>query len=64
MCVWGNWLAYDILGDLAFGKCFNCLEKDEHRHLPRSLTDSAKFTNWVSYIAPLSPQQQQPCILV
>ena len=50
MCVWSNWLAYDIMGDLAFGKCLNCLDDDEHRRLPRSLTDSGKFINWVSVV--------------
>ena len=58
MCDWANWLAYDVIGDLAFGKCFNCLDGTENRHLPRSLTDSAKFTNWVS------ENIAQPCVFV
>lgn len=52
MTDWANWLAYDIMGDLTFGKSFNCLEGDENRHLPRSSIDGTKFTNWVS-AAPL-----------
>ena len=50
MHVWATWLAYDIMGDLMFGKSFNCLEEDEYRHLPRSITDGTKFANWVSTI--------------
>lgn len=47
---WANWLAYDIMGDLMFGKTFNCLEEDEYRPLPRSITDGTRFTNWVSVV--------------
>ena len=47
---WANWLAYDIMGDLMFGRSFNCLEEDEFRSLPRSITEGSRFTNWVSAV--------------
>ena len=43
-----NWLTYDIMGDLVFGKRFNCLESDDHRNMPVLMTEGTKFGYWVS----------------
>jgi hypothetical protein len=44
---WSNWLGYDIMGELAFGQKFDCLNSEEYRHLPTALTEGAKFQYWV-----------------
>jgi cytochrome P450 len=31
---WNTYLGYDIMGDLAFGKGFHCLENEDHRYVP------------------------------
>jgi hypothetical protein len=38
MCEWVNWLVFDILGDLCFGKSFDMKEKDSKlRHIPEMM---------------------------
>jgi cytochrome P450 len=41
MCDWSTYLGYDIMGDLTFGKRFNCMESEEHRYIPHLLKQSA-----------------------
>jgi hypothetical protein len=48
MSDWLNWLAYDIMGNLVFGKSYDCLESEEHRQMPRLMTEGTKFGYWVS----------------
>lgn len=43
-----DWLAYDIMGNLVFGKGYNCLGSDEYRQMPRIVTEGTKFGYWVS----------------
>ena len=38
-----TWLAYDMMGDLVFGKRFNCLTSSEHRYVPKLLMSSTAF---------------------
>ena len=38
-----TWLAYDLMGDLVFGKRFNCLTSAEHRYVPKLLMSSSAF---------------------
>lgn len=47
---WSNWLGYDIMGELAFGQQFDCLNSEQYRHLPTALTEGAKFQYWFSYV--------------
>ena len=49
MSEWSNWLAYDIMGNLVFGKSYNCLETEEHRRMPTIMTEGTKFGYWVSW---------------
>lgn len=42
-----DWLAYDIMGNLVFGKGYNCLGSEEHRDMPRFVTEGTKFGYWV-----------------
>jgi cytochrome P450 len=38
MCEWVNWLVFDVLGDLCFGKSFDMKEKDSKlRHIPEMM---------------------------
>jgi hypothetical protein len=41
--VWNTYLGYDIMGDLTFGKRFNCLSEMEHRFVPGMMTKGTKF---------------------
>lgn len=51
MSVWCTWLSFDIIGDLAFGKRFNCLEAEENRSIPRATMSANKYMYWVSLFA-------------
>ena len=46
---WGNWLTYDIMGDLAFGTRLNLLESEENRYIPVVMTEGTKFGYWVRF---------------
>ena len=48
MSAWCTWLGFDIMGDLAFGKEFNCLEEDENRYISRAIMSANKYMYWVS----------------
>ena len=43
MSDYSTWLAYDIMGDLVFGKKFDCLVDDAHRFVPKLLMSSNGF---------------------
>lgn len=43
MSDWCTYVAYDIMGDLVFGKRFNVMENDEHRHVPAMMIGSMKL---------------------
>jgi hypothetical protein len=47
MTEWCNWLAYDIMGNLVFGKSYNCLETEDYRQMPIIMTQGTKFGYWV-----------------
>ncbi|KAK4963138.1 hypothetical protein LTR10_000766 [Elasticomyces elasticus] len=46
MTEWCNWLAYDIMGNLVFGKSYNCLESEDFRWMPVVMTEGTKFGYW------------------
>jgi hypothetical protein len=54
MSEWTNWLAYDIMGTLVFGKSYDCLNSAEHRKMPVIMTEGTKFGYWVSNRPPVS----------
>jgi hypothetical protein len=33
MADWANYLTFDVMGDLCFGKAFEMLEREENRHV-------------------------------
>jgi hypothetical protein len=43
MTEWSNYLSYDIMGDLTFGKSFGCVERDEHRYVPSLMMAATEF---------------------
>jgi len=43
MTEWSNYLSYDIMGDLTFGKRFECVEREEHRYVPSLMMRATKF---------------------
>ncbi|ERF68158.1 hypothetical protein EPUS_05239 [Endocarpon pusillum Z07020] len=49
---WCTYLAYDIMGDLVFGKRFNVMENDEHREVPAIGMSALRFIYPAAY-APL-----------
>jgi hypothetical protein len=40
---WNTYLGYDIMGDLTFGKKFNCLRSSEHRFIPKMMLQGTRF---------------------
>jgi hypothetical protein len=43
MTEWSNYLSYDIMGDLIFGKKFEYMERDEHRYVPGLMMRATEF---------------------
>jgi hypothetical protein len=49
MCDWMNWLVFDILGDLCFGKCFDMKEPgSDLRHIPEVMVSFLELLHPVS----------------
>jgi hypothetical protein len=49
MCDWMNWLVFDILGDLCFGKCFDMKEPtSDLRHIPEVMVGFLELLHPVS----------------
>ncbi|KAK5688090.1 hypothetical protein LTS10_000068 [Elasticomyces elasticus] len=46
MTEWSNWLAYDIMGNLVFGKSYSCLETEDYRWMPIVMTQGTRFGYW------------------
>lgn len=62
MSDWCNWLAYDIMGNLVFGKSYNCLDSEEHRRMPIIMTEGTKFGYWVGCSPALGKQMFAPSV--
>ena len=45
---WSTYLNYDIMGDLVFGRRFNCMTSDEHRFVPGLIMNATIFIYTVS----------------
>jgi len=43
MTEWSNYLSYDIMGDLIFGKKFKYMEREEHRYVPGLMMRATEF---------------------
>jgi hypothetical protein len=43
MSDWSTYLNYDIMGDLVFGKRFNCMESTDHRFVPKLMLSATAF---------------------
>lgn len=55
MCDWVNWLVFDILGDLCFGKSFDMKEPgSEMRHVPEMMISFLELIHPVSLPYPSS----------
>lgn len=54
---WCTYLAYDIMGDLVFGKRFNVMENDEHRQVPAISMSALRFIYPVCAL-PLLPRRE------
>lgn len=50
MSKYSTYFAYDVMGDLVFGKRFDCMTSDEHRHVPELITSSSYMLNWVAHL--------------
>ncbi|KAK5938464.1 hypothetical protein PMZ80_009435 [Knufia obscura] len=40
---YATYFAYDVMGDLVFGKPFDCMTSAEHRYVPKLITASSEF---------------------
>lgn len=50
MCDWMNWLVFDILGDLCFGKCFNMKEPGSNlRHVPEIMASFLELLHNIAF---------------
>ena len=47
---WSTYLNFDVMGDLAFGKPFNCLMSETHRWVPNIMLEGLGFLEFVSRI--------------
>jgi cytochrome P450 len=43
MTEWSNYLSYDIMGDLTFGKKFEYMKREEHRYVPVLMMRATEF---------------------
>jgi hypothetical protein len=43
MTEWSNYLSYDVMGDLIFGKKFENVEREEHRYVPGLMMRATEF---------------------
>jgi cytochrome P450 len=43
MTEWANYLSYDIMGDLTFGKKFEYVKREEHRYVPGLMMRATEF---------------------
>jgi hypothetical protein len=43
MTEWSNYLSYDIMGDLTFGKKFEYMESEEHHYVPGLMMRATEF---------------------
>jgi len=59
MCDWMNWLVFDILGDLCFGKNFDMKEPgSDLRHIPEVMV---QFMEILHPVSPLHQIIDRPC---
>ncbi|KAF2848188.1 benzoate 4-monooxygenase cytochrome-like protein P450 [Plenodomus tracheiphilus IPT5] len=55
MCDWMNYLVFDILGDLCFGRCFDMKESDSKlRHIPEMMVGFLELIHPIGW-SPLGP---------
>lgn len=45
-----TYFTYDVMGDLIFGKRFDCMTSPENRYVPKLITDSSWLLYWVSHL--------------
>jgi hypothetical protein len=43
MTEWSNYLTYDVMGDLTFGKKFEYVKREEHRYVPGLMMRATEF---------------------
>jgi hypothetical protein len=58
MADWCNWLVFDIMGDLVFGKAFGMLESEQNRFAVELVGMAAKrhlIVSFLSLVPPLHP---------
>jgi len=48
MVSWYNWTTFDMIGDLAYGEPFGCLEKAVHHPWVDWIVDNIKGTHWLA----------------
>jgi cytochrome P450 len=63
MSQWSTYLNYDIMGDLVFGRRFNCMTSDAHRFVPRLLMNGSAFVYSVSLITLFSLLGRVRCVV-
>lgn len=50
MSDWATWYGFDVVGELAFGTSFGCLESEEHHYVPRLLVGTSQWIYYVGYL--------------
>ena len=58
---WATYLTCDIMGELIFGRRFECLTSNEHRYVPQMLMNGITFLYTVSHRAMLAFHSLELC---
>lgn len=45
-----TYFAYDVMGDLVFGKRFDCMISSEHRYVPELISKSSWLMYWIAHL--------------
>ncbi len=59
MASWATYLNFDVMGDLAFGKPFDCLVSETSRFVPELILGATGFAYFVSILLFLRPTYHQ-----
>lgn len=50
MAQWCTYLGFDVMGDLTFGRRFDCIGSDENRYIPKLMMDSGRVISFLGYL--------------
>jgi hypothetical protein len=63
MTEWSNYLSYDVMGELVFGKKFESMEREEHRYVPGLMMRATEFVYVVRDRPSINSKKGRECPL-